>query len=134
MKSVRETARKTNDDITGKEAANKRIEDDHGRACKQSREIRQLKDRLEETPRRHESRRRIENEEDQNEDCRHDAQRTRRCKEAVLKEIRQCQRVVRKLRIDAQARRNELPIRPCAERKSQRNPPGIEPCHIRKSG
>ena len=75
----------------GKKTSNQCIEDNHACAGKERRQIGQLEDRLKKATRRYKSRRRIEDKEDQNKDRRHNAQRTRCGKEAILKEIRQRQ-------------------------------------------
>ena len=74
-----------------KKAADERIEHDHRRACKESRQIRQLKNCLKEPSRCHKSRGRIEDKKDQDKDGGNNAQCTGLCKKTVFKEIRQRQ-------------------------------------------
>ena len=70
------------------EAADERIENDRPRADENRVLIRDAEHRLEQPPRRDEPRRRIDHEENQDENRRHDAQQIRRIMVAVLQELR----------------------------------------------
>lgn len=114
------------------EAADERIENDRPRADEDRVLIRDAEHRLEQPPRRDEPRRRIDHEENQDENRRHDAQQIRRIVVAVLQELRQRQRVVRELRIFPQAGGDEMPVRPSADGDADGDPARVQPREIRE--
>ena len=114
------------------EPADERIENDRPRADEDRVLIRDAEHRLEQPPRRDEPRRRIDHEENQDENRGHDAQQIRRIVVAVLEEFRQRERVVGELGVLAQAGGDEMPVRPGADGDADSDPARVQPREIRE--
>ena len=110
----------------GEESANAGVENDDGAAEYKSPDIREPENRLEELSAGDEAGRSVYNEENQDEDGGDDAQHIAFVMVAVLQEIRQRQRVVRKLRVFPEPGGDELPVCQRAEPEAEGDPARVQ--------
>ena len=110
----------------GEEAADERVEDDGAGTDEDRILIRHAEHGLEETSGGHEARGRIDHEEDEDEDRRHDPEQAARIVIAVLQELRQREGVLGDLRVFPQSGGDEMPVGPGADGDADRDPACVQ--------